>query len=107
MATSSIQGGGLPPHRPEGTDVDALGPSDSSDSGSDVQHERRMPTEPDNPGETGAVPASGDSTSDALGTGERASAQGDFEGSEGPDIVPDAEVESLAADDHPDAPDEG
>lgn len=33
--------------------VDALGPSDSSDSGSDVQGERSMPTASDNPGEWG------------------------------------------------------
>ena len=35
MATSSILGGDYPPMEPKGTDVDSLGPSDTSDSGSD------------------------------------------------------------------------
>ncbi len=97
MATSSTQGGEPVPARPSGTDVDALGPSDSSDSGSDVRHERRMPTAPDTPDELGAVTAHGDSTSDALGTGERASAAGDAEGRAAADIVPDR-TDELAID---------
>jgi len=97
MATSSSQGGERVPARPAGTDVDALGPSDSSDSGSDVRHERRMPTAPDTPDELGAVTARGDSTTDALGTGERASAAGDAEGRSGGDIVPDR-TDELASD---------
>ena len=36
MATSSILGGDRAPAEPKGTDADALGPSDSSDSGSDA-----------------------------------------------------------------------
>lgn len=36
MATSSILGGTLPPVEHKGVDVDSLGPSDSSDSGSDA-----------------------------------------------------------------------
>jgi len=36
MSNSSILGGEHAPHHPAGTDVDALGPSDTSDSGSDV-----------------------------------------------------------------------
>jgi len=97
MTTSSIQGGERTPARPQGTDVDALGPSDSTDSGSDVQHQRRMPTAPDTPDELGSLPAHRRSTSDAQGTGERASAIGDVEDTEGPDIVPD-HVDDLAAD---------
>ena len=90
MATSSSQGGERIAQRPAGTDVDALGPSDSSDSGSDVQHQRRMPTAPDNPAEVGAVPAHPDSTSDAAGTGERAAAVGDNETDvDAPDTMPD------------------
>lgn len=88
MATSSILGGERIARRADGRDVDALGASDSSDSGSDIQGERVMPTNPDNPGELGATPAHGDSSSDALGTGERGAAGGsDVE--DGADIAPD------------------
>ena len=37
MATSSILGGDRVPRRPGGTDVASLGPSDSTDSGSDTR----------------------------------------------------------------------
>jgi hypothetical protein len=45
MATGSILGGAPEPGKPRGRDADALGPSDSSDSGSDVRHadSRRRP----------------------------------------------------------------
>jgi hypothetical protein len=89
MATNSILGGGqAAPRRARGRDVDALGPSDSSDSGSDVQGERPMPTLPDNPGELGALPVESGSDTDASGTGERASATG-IEPREAADISPD------------------
>jgi hypothetical protein len=88
VATSSILGGERPHQQPSGTDVDALGPSDSSDTGSDVQLQRRMPTAPDAPDELGSIPVRRDSTSDSTGTGERASAAGDAEGADGADIVP-------------------
>jgi hypothetical protein len=97
MATSSSQGGEQVPALPSGKDVDTLGPSDSSDTGSDVRLERRMPTAPDTPDELGAVTASRDSTTDALGTGERASAAGDAEGRSGADIAPDR-TDELGAD---------
>src|SRR3954469_18700104 len=97
MATSSSQGGEQVPAQPSGTDVDTLGPSDSSDSGSDVRHERRMPTAPDAADELGAVTARGDSTTDALGTGERASAAGDAEGPSNADSVP-ARTDERASD---------
>ena len=87
MANSSILGGTRVDRRAPGHDVDALGPSDSSDSGSDVQGERSMPTSPDNPGELGALTVDGDNDSDASGTGERASATGG-EGQGGDDILP-------------------
>lgn len=109
MATSSITGGEHAATRARGRDVDSLGPSDSSDSGSDTVGERRMPTRPDNPGETGAMPAAGGSDSDAMGTGERASAEGNDE-RDGRDILPDhvvggpegeleAELDALQVDD--------
>ena len=88
MATSSILGGESAPRKARGRDTDALGPSDSSDSGSDVQGERAMPTLPDNAGELGAVPVDTDSDTDAAGTGERASATGD-DPREAADILPD------------------
>ena len=74
MATSSILGGSKAPEEISGKDLQALGPSDNSDSGSD------------------AVGAYGDdelsSDSDAVGTGERASVGA---GQEHPDadILPD------------------
>lgn len=88
MARSSILGGQTPPTRPSGSDMDMLGPSDTSDSGSDVQGERRMATAPDNAAEWGAVVADHDSDSDAAGTGERAAAAGDG-GRANADILPD------------------
>jgi hypothetical protein len=105
MPSSSIRGGARAPARPAGIDVDALGPSDSSDSGSDVQLQRRMPTAPDTPDELGALPARRNSTTDASGTGERASAAGDAEGADGSDIAPHG-VENLADDSGDDESDE-
>ena len=116
MATSSILGGQSAPRKAAGRDADALGPSDSSDSGSDVQGERPMPTLPDSPGELGAVPADTDSDTDAAGTGERASATGEHV-REAADILPDRvgaagdtaparDVEDLVADEEIDSGDE-
>ena len=74
MATSSILGGSKAPEEISGKDLHALGPSDNSDSGSD------------------AVGAYGDdelsSDSDAVGTGERASAGLDRNQPDA-DILPD------------------
>ena len=88
MSNSSILGGESAATRAAGRDVDLLGPSDSSDSGSDVQGEQTMATDADNPGELGAVTTDLDSDSDALGTGERRAAAGDA-GRDGGDILPD------------------
>lgn len=73
MANSSILGGLHAPSRPRGTDVDALGPSDSSDSGSDVHTDSNRSALPDDALD-GALPTLHGSTSDTGGTGERASA---------------------------------
>ena len=73
MARSSILGGTRAPAEPAGKDVDALGPSDSSDSGSDVQTDLNRSALPERDSE-GAFPIEHGSTSDAAGTGERASA---------------------------------
>jgi hypothetical protein len=88
MASSNILGGSVAPPQPRGTDTDALGPSDSSDSGSDVQGERPMATGPDEPDEMGAVPADLDSDTVAAGTGERESAVSERV-RDAPDIRPD------------------
>jgi len=73
MARSSILGGTRAPTEPAGRDVDALGPSDSSDSGSDVQTDLNRSALPERDSQ-GAFPIEHDSTGDAAGTGERASA---------------------------------
>ena len=108
MAKSSILGGAHTASQPSGTDVDALGPSDSSDSGSDVQTDRGRSAAPDESSE-GALPIAHDSTSDASGTGERGVAEGNDVES-GSDIsadrigiVPEDAAEAASVIDDPDA----
>lgn len=96
MSNSSILGGRNAARNAPGHDTDALGPSDTSDSGSDVQGERPMATGADNADELGAVPVSTGSDSDSFGTGERGSAVG-ADGPEGADIAPD-HIESITGD---------
>ncbi|MDQ0589005.1 hypothetical protein [Variovorax paradoxus] len=84
MATSSILGGDRPPEEPKGKDVDRLGPSDTSDSGSDVRTSRERTAIPDDAAE-GAIPIAHESSTDAEGTGERASA-------DAPPSAPDADI---------------
>lgn len=84
MATSSILGGERPPEEPKGKDVDSLGPSDTSDSGSDVRTSRERSAIPDDAAE-GAIPIAHESSTDAEGTGERASA-------DAPPSTPDADI---------------
>jgi hypothetical protein len=89
MSHSSILGGNRAPQQAPGRDADTLGPSDSSDSGSDVHGARRMKTVPEEGlAAGGALPIAADSDSDAEGTGERAEAVP--EGArDGADIAPD------------------
>jgi len=87
MATSSILGGDYPPMEPKGTDVDSLGPSDTSDSGSDVRTSRERTAIPEDAAQ-GAIPIAHDSSSDAEGTGERASADAPPPAADA-DILPD------------------
>ena len=87
MATSSILGGDYPPMEPKGTDVDSLGPSDTSDSGSDVRTSRERTAMPEDAAQ-GAIPIAHDSSSDAEGTGERASADAPSPAADA-DILPD------------------
>lgn len=91
MAQSSILGGQKAPTQARGRDTDALGPSDSSDSGSDVQGERAHTAS--DPDDAGAMPAELGSDTDASGTGERGAAFGD-DVDEGADIRPDR-IEEL------------
>ena len=81
MATSSILGGTKLPEEISGKDLQTLGPSDNSDSGSDAV------------GAYGDDAMSGDS--DAAGTGERASAGGENNQANA-DILPD-HVEQVAS----------
>jgi hypothetical protein len=87
MATSSILGGDRPPSQSSGRDTDALGPSDTSDSGSDIQGERGFDALGE--GEVGAIRIDQDSDTDAEGTGERGAAVPDRAIVEGADIAPD------------------
>jgi len=96
MAQSSITGGTPAPAQPAGKDVDTLGPSDSSDSGSDVKTDRNRSALPDE-GSEGALPMQHGTDTDASGTGERAAAD-PTRVEEDTDILPD-EVRKL-----PDAP---
>ncbi|MFB9126409.1 chemotaxis protein [Paraburkholderia dipogonis] len=80
----------------------ALGPSDSSDSGSDVagakRHEFDVDTELDNHAlETGDTELGSDT--DRAGTGERAAADGDSTLVPDADIEPDRVIDPLANDD--------
>lgn len=74
MAYSSILGADEAPSQPSGRDAQALGPSDSSDSGSDALGTPELHAD-----------------SDAAGTGERGSVT-PGEGREGGDILPDRVV---------------
>jgi hypothetical protein len=74
VAYSSILGGDMPAQNPDGRTAGLLGPSDSSDSGSDSLGEL-------GPEELG-------SDSDRHGTGERASVDMSMDG-RSPDLLPD------------------
>lgn len=105
MANSSILGGDLPASHPSGNDVDALGPSDTSDSGSDVQTDGGRLAPPDAASE-GSFPIAHGSDTDASGTGERASADPSAPDQDA-DILPDRIVDSPDASDEVDDPDAG
>jgi len=99
MATSSILGADRAPGQADGRDVELLGPSDTSDSGSDVQGELDL-ADPQDPDRTlfGNKQTGLASDSDAGGTGERGAALMDEDAArEGNDILPDS-VQNLADD---------
>jgi hypothetical protein len=87
----------------KGHGTGALGPSDSSDGGSDVQGEKRYPGDIEDEIDGHAVGQSKaelDSDTDRYGTGEMASADGDNNLQADSDILPDeVEDETRAIDD--------
>ena len=88
MTKSSFLGGQPAATYTPGKDVEALGPSDSSDSGSDVQGEFSLQGSGEQADRMGSLIVDTDSDSDASGTGERSSATGrDIPA--GRDIAPD------------------
>ena len=96
MSHSSILGGERAPQQARGRDAETLGPSDTSDSGSDIQGATRLKTDTEEGELGGATPVSNDSDSDSMGTGERAEAVP--EGArDGADISPDRIASSKDA----------
>ena len=95
MTNSSFLGGERAAKPAPGKDIDALGPSDSSDSGSDVQGEFSVRGEGDHAGELGSLVVNTANDSDASGTGERGSATG-RDLPDGADIMPDHVVGSAS-----------
>jgi hypothetical protein len=96
MSHSSILGGERAPQQARGRDAETLGPSDTSDSGSDIQGATRLKTDAEEGELGGATPVSNDSDSDSMGTGERAEAVP--EGArDGADISPDRIARSKDA----------
>lgn len=96
MSQSSILGGDRAPQQARGRDAETLGPSDTSDSGSDVQGATRLKTDAEEGELGGATPIDLASDSDSTGTGERAEAVP--EGArDGADIAPDRIARSKDA----------
>jgi hypothetical protein len=96
MSHSSILGGDRAPQQARGRDDETLGPSDTSDSGSDIQGATRLKTDTPEGQMGGATPVETNSDSDAMGTGERAEAVP--EGArDGADIAPDRIARSKDA----------
>ncbi|MGA0609356.1 hypothetical protein [Caldimonas sp. KR1-144] len=104
MGTRSVLGGQRAPKEPRGRDAGSLGPSDSSDSGSDMTGVDREEGDPNQPvdvamqGDATRPLVSGDildggPSSDAAGTGERRSAGSDAGPREAPDISTDRIVD--------------
>lgn len=125
MPRSSLLGAERAPAIPAGRDAASLGPSDSSDSGSDTlglesrgEGDLGLPTDVALSGDhefTHAHPGVAGSDSDAAGTGERGSASNEHGSLDGADIGldrvigdPDGEpldVDALAADEDEDLDD--
>ncbi len=96
MSQSSFVGGGRAPQQAKGRGADLLGPSDTSDSGSDIRSASRLKTDTEEGELGGATPIEFGSDSDSMGTGERRSAV-PGEGRDGADIAPDRIARSKDA----------
>jgi hypothetical protein len=96
MSRSSILGGERAPQLGKGRSAGSLGPSDTSDSGSDIQGATRLQTDAEEGELGGATPIDSDSDSDSMGTGERSSAV-PGSGRDGADISPDRIARSKGA----------
>lgn len=115
MARSSILGTSPAPAEPAGRDTAALGPGDSSDSGSDMMGiadsaggDPGVPADIGADDEQRAGPLSSDalhSPSDAAGTGESRSAGGDAGEQDGWDIGVDRVFTPGSADEEPELTD--
>jgi hypothetical protein len=84
----------------KGHGTGALGPSDSSDSGSDVQGEKRYPGDIEDELDAHAIGQSAaelNSDTDRYGTGEAASADGDNNLQPDSDILPDGVEDETRA----------
>ena len=107
MSHSSILGGERAPQQARGRDAETLGPSDTSDSGSDIQGATRLKTDTPEGEMGGATPIDIDSDTDSMGTGDRAEAipEGARDGADiGPDRIASSKdaldsAESITGDD--------
>jgi len=96
MSQSSILGGTRAPQQAEGRDDATLGPSDLSDTGSDILGATRLKTDTPEGEMGGATPIDAESDTDSMGTGDRAEAVP--EGArDGADIAPDRIARSKDA----------
>ena len=86
MAKSSLVGVDRAPAIPKGRDIDLKGPSDSSDSGSDIQGELDLGADEVGLPRDLALPIEHSGDTDAAGTGERGAAMLDEPAREGADI---------------------
>jgi hypothetical protein len=96
MSQSSILGGTRAPQQAAGRDDATLGPSDLSDTGSDIRGATRLKTDTPEGEMGGATPNDAESDTDSKGTGDRAEAVP--EGArDGADIGPDRIARSKDA----------
>jgi len=105
MTDSTLENpGSTPAANAPGHDTRSLGPSDSSDSGSDVQNATPHAADMTDPLDQHALElgeAELDSDSDRHGTGERASADGDSNLRPDDDVLPDR-IQDAPGSDAPD-----
>jgi hypothetical protein len=101
MAKSSLLGIDRAPAMPAGRDIDARGPSDTSDSGSDIQGELDLGADAVGLPRGLALPIEHKGDTDAEGTGERGSAMPDDEPIAGADIGVDRVTGPAGSEEEP------